>query len=393
MRLSVALAGRARDEHRPDGWVAASVGPYGAYLADGSEYRGDYDLDVAGLREFHRARLEVLAGAGADVLARGDRSRAWRRSRLSAPSWTAPGSRPGSASPRDGDRTRAGEPWREAWAMAADVAEIVAVGVNCCDAGRRGHRPRRPPPAPWSPTPTPVRAGTPRAPVDRESAFDPGAVGAVAGRRCPAGGRLLPGRARRHRRGVRAGRRAHLIHDGVRDPGSGPETSQPKRAVRAGPVPMRPIPALTHGAPTSTRSCWRSAPGAPCTRSDARGARSVRWEIRLSRRAPAGSGSSGGSRNPSRRRARGPARCRSRRAATRCSAPCSAPHSSNAAIIAVACLRPRWPGSTCSPWTPSQSPSSAASPDPTDSRLDPTDGASPRAVLLHVHVEVRAREA
>ena len=41
-------------------------------LADGSEYRGDYDLDVAGLREFHRPRLDVLAstvGEGADVLA------------------------------------------------------------------------------------------------------------------------------------------------------------------------------------------------------------------------------------------------------------------------------------------------------------------------------------
>ncbi|HEX4687187.1 MAG TPA: homocysteine S-methyltransferase, partial [Nocardioides sp.] len=69
MRLSVSLAVRARDEHRPDGWVAASIGPYGAYLADGSEYRGDYDLDVAGLRAFHRPRLDVLAAAGADVLA------------------------------------------------------------------------------------------------------------------------------------------------------------------------------------------------------------------------------------------------------------------------------------------------------------------------------------
>ena len=52
--------------------MAASVGPYGAVLADGSEYRGDYDLDVAGLRAFHRPRLDVLAstvGEGADVLA------------------------------------------------------------------------------------------------------------------------------------------------------------------------------------------------------------------------------------------------------------------------------------------------------------------------------------
>jgi homocysteine S-methyltransferase len=131
MRLSVSLARRARDEHRPDGWVAASMGPYGAYLADGSEYRGDYDLDVAGLREFHRPRLDVLAAAGADVLAvetipclaeveavcaelDGSGLTAWLS--LSA----------------DGDRTREGEPLAQAWAMAADVAEIVSVGVNCC---------------------------------------------------------------------------------------------------------------------------------------------------------------------------------------------------------------------------------------------------------------------
>jgi homocysteine S-methyltransferase len=131
MRRSVALAMRARDAEAPDGWVAASVGPYGAVLADGSEYRGDYDLDVAGLRSFHRARLDVLADAGADVLAvetipclaeveavcaelDGTGVRAWLS--LSA----------------DGERTRAGEPLAEAWAMAADVAEIVATGVNCC---------------------------------------------------------------------------------------------------------------------------------------------------------------------------------------------------------------------------------------------------------------------
>ena len=131
MRLSVELARRARDERRPEGWVAASIGPYGAYLADGSEYRGDYDLDVAGLRAWHRPRLDVLADAGADVLAvetvpclaevealcaelDGSGLVAWLS--LSA----------------DRDRTRAGEPLAEAWQMAADVDEIVAVGVNCC---------------------------------------------------------------------------------------------------------------------------------------------------------------------------------------------------------------------------------------------------------------------
>ncbi len=50
-------------------WVAASVGPYGAMLADGSEYRGRYGLSVAELERFHLPRLEVLAAAAPDVLA------------------------------------------------------------------------------------------------------------------------------------------------------------------------------------------------------------------------------------------------------------------------------------------------------------------------------------
>jgi homocysteine S-methyltransferase len=132
MRLSVTLARRARDEHRPDGWVAASVGPYGAHLADGSEYRGDYDLDVAGLREFHRPRLEVLAAAGADVLAVETVPCLAEVEALCA-ELDGTGVTAWLSVSADGERTRAGEPLREAWGMAADVAEIVALGVNCCD--------------------------------------------------------------------------------------------------------------------------------------------------------------------------------------------------------------------------------------------------------------------
>ncbi|MGH1562495.1 homocysteine S-methyltransferase [Mumia sp. DW29H23] len=71
---SVTLARDVRDtfvaEHpgrRP--LVAASVGPYGAALADGSEYRGDYGLDVTALRAFHGDRLALLVDAGPDLLA------------------------------------------------------------------------------------------------------------------------------------------------------------------------------------------------------------------------------------------------------------------------------------------------------------------------------------
>lgn len=49
--------------------VAASIGPYGAALHDGSEYTGNYDIDENGLRDFHEARLQLLDQSNADVLA------------------------------------------------------------------------------------------------------------------------------------------------------------------------------------------------------------------------------------------------------------------------------------------------------------------------------------
>ncbi|OKK13740.1 homocysteine S-methyltransferase [Streptomyces sp. CB02400] len=112
-------------------WVAASVGPYGAMLADGSEYRGRYGLSVAELERFHRPRMEVLAGAAPDVLALEtipdtDEAQALLRALrgLGVPAWLSY-----SAS---GDRTRAGQPLEEAFALAARADEVIAVGVNCC---------------------------------------------------------------------------------------------------------------------------------------------------------------------------------------------------------------------------------------------------------------------
>ena len=49
--------------------VAASVGPYGAYLADGSEYRGNYGLSKEELKDFHRDRLSALIATKPDLLA------------------------------------------------------------------------------------------------------------------------------------------------------------------------------------------------------------------------------------------------------------------------------------------------------------------------------------
>jgi homocysteine S-methyltransferase len=49
--------------------VAASIGPYGAYLADGSEYRGNYEATEEEIRDFHKERLEILIACKPDYLA------------------------------------------------------------------------------------------------------------------------------------------------------------------------------------------------------------------------------------------------------------------------------------------------------------------------------------
>ncbi|MBS0898603.1 homocysteine S-methyltransferase [Pantoea dispersa] len=75
IRQSVALAQRARDDYRAASGseapllVAGSVGPYGAYLANGAEYRGDYALPAAEMKDFHRPRVAALLEAGVDLLA------------------------------------------------------------------------------------------------------------------------------------------------------------------------------------------------------------------------------------------------------------------------------------------------------------------------------------
>ncbi|MFD4602223.1 homocysteine S-methyltransferase [Streptomyces sp. NPDC058464] len=136
LALSVELGRDAVRRARAEGivrplWVAASVGPYGAMLADGSEYRGRYGLSVDELERFHRPRLEVLAAAGPDVLALetvpdADEAAALLRAvrGLGVPAWLSYSVA--------GGRTRAGQPLEEAFALAAGVDEVIAVGVNCC---------------------------------------------------------------------------------------------------------------------------------------------------------------------------------------------------------------------------------------------------------------------
>ncbi|WP_328718850.1 homocysteine S-methyltransferase [Streptomyces sp. NBC_00247] len=137
LALSVALARRAGDRSGRETWVAASVGPYGAMLADGSEYRGGYGLSVAELERFHRRRVEVLAAAGPDVLALEtvpdtDEARALLRAVAGTgiPVWLS--------YTVAGGLTRAGQPLRAAFAEAAGNDQVIAVGINCCDPADAG---------------------------------------------------------------------------------------------------------------------------------------------------------------------------------------------------------------------------------------------------------------
>lgn len=131
LRRSVELARLAADNAGPGRWVAASIGPYGAARADGSEYLGRYGLSITELVAWHRPRLEVLADSRADVLAIEtipDVDEAEALTRLvreaNLPAWLS--------YTIEGTSTRAGQPLTDAFAVAAGVPQIVAVGVNCC---------------------------------------------------------------------------------------------------------------------------------------------------------------------------------------------------------------------------------------------------------------------
>lgn len=58
-----------RHPERQKPLIAASIGPYGAYLADGSEYTGDYNLSLEELQEFHDRRIQLLDQSHSDLLA------------------------------------------------------------------------------------------------------------------------------------------------------------------------------------------------------------------------------------------------------------------------------------------------------------------------------------
>ncbi len=138
---AVDLAITARDEFwaRPDNrpgrvkpLVAACVGPYGAFLADGSEYVGKYLIDDKELADFHRERWNILANGRADLLA----CETLPNLREAAVLLELLDKTPDrwawfSFSCRDGHHLCDGTPFAEAVALCAAHHRVAAVGVNC----------------------------------------------------------------------------------------------------------------------------------------------------------------------------------------------------------------------------------------------------------------------
>jgi homocysteine S-methyltransferase len=141
MRLSAQLAVEARDEFwadpahragRPKPLVAASIGSYGAFLADGSEYSGDYGLNEQELMDFHRPRLAVLAATDADLLACETIPSLLEAQALARLLGESPGRNAWiSFSCRDGAHTSHGERLADCAARLDPYDQIVAIGINC----------------------------------------------------------------------------------------------------------------------------------------------------------------------------------------------------------------------------------------------------------------------
>lgn len=141
IQKSVQIAKEAREEFiaayglpegRPYPLVAASIGPYGAYLADGSEYRGDYGIQETELMDFHRERMDLLIQADPDLLAcetipNLDEAKAIAKlmEELNAPyGWI-------SFSCKNGTQISSGDLIRDCVSQLENFEKVAAIGINC----------------------------------------------------------------------------------------------------------------------------------------------------------------------------------------------------------------------------------------------------------------------
>jgi homocysteine S-methyltransferase len=125
---STQLAKDAVTKSGKDVKVAASIGPYGASLADGSEYKGNYGVSESTLKDFHARRLEILISTSPDYLALETMPDTFEVEVLlelltdcPIPFWL-------SYSCKEGNQTNAGQSFQSAVDLAGNA---MAVGINC----------------------------------------------------------------------------------------------------------------------------------------------------------------------------------------------------------------------------------------------------------------------
>lgn len=139
VQLAKEMVERFVSDSRPAGQgcplVAGSVGPYGAFLHDGSEYTGAYaeGMSVEELKAWHRPQIDCFAAAGADLIAFETIPSIKEAEALVELLKEFPNSKAWiSFSCKDGRCISDGSPFTDAVKIANRSTQLVAVGVNCC---------------------------------------------------------------------------------------------------------------------------------------------------------------------------------------------------------------------------------------------------------------------
>ncbi len=112
--------------------IAGSIGPYAAFLADGSEYNGQYPIQVDGLYRFHMKQWNILTRLQLDLVAIEtipNRSEAEAFRRIisefpQVPTWI-------SFACRNGQEINDGTLICDCASLFNDLPNLVAIGVNC----------------------------------------------------------------------------------------------------------------------------------------------------------------------------------------------------------------------------------------------------------------------
>ncbi|KAM5181877.1 uncharacterized protein ACMZJ9_002293 [Mantella aurantiaca] len=140
-KVAVSLAKEAAEEFNMQSsekrniLIAGSVGPYGAFLHDGSEYTGSYvrDMSIEELKNWHRVQMQCLASAGVDLFAietipsqkEAEAVIQVLREFPNSKAWL-------SYSCQNMSCTSYGDKFEEAVKVSAATSQLVAIGANCC---------------------------------------------------------------------------------------------------------------------------------------------------------------------------------------------------------------------------------------------------------------------